>query len=524
MTDTIYVNLTDPTLFGKTAAEDENDESVFSSYYVSRPEDAKFLSSSLNFAVLKAYRGEGKSAVLRMAASKIRETESIVVRIPSSSIAPSLNDTDSDHWTREWKRKLLHLLACEIGATIGFAWSDDAMSLVEEAEKNGFRRRSFVMSVVDRLKRSPVPITREQLGTVNPEQILRRYIEGKTRVWLFIDDLDDNFEDTELFRTKLGSFFSACRQIISSVPEICIRTAIRPNVWTVVRRTKESVSKADDYIIPLQWEREWLRSVLAKRIEGYLARNDKKQLSKFDKWDGPYREEKLIELVFQEKMEWGRKGDSNTPKYRHPWIVMSTLARLRPRWMIDLAKRSANQAHRDRVSLITLVQITQVLHEYGQRRIDDLCAEYRAYCPQLHDIIAAFSGQSVQYSTAELMQLINNRVLQGVNVKIAREGVTRALNVAALLYEIGFISARKDFEEGIPIDYPDGMYADNPALLHSETGPIQTIEYKHYMYADKPDLLHSRTNIDCGMRWEIHPVFHQALGLRDDTGRRTTRI
>ena len=54
------IDFTDPTLFGNEAAEDEND-AVFRSYVVERPEVRRFLDPNRLIAIIRAYKGEGKS-------------------------------------------------------------------------------------------------------------------------------------------------------------------------------------------------------------------------------------------------------------------------------------------------------------------------------------------------------------------------------------------------------------------------------------------------------------------------------
>lgn len=70
----------------------------------------------------------------------------------------------------------------------------------------------------------------------------------------------------------------------------------------------------------------------------------------------------------------------------------------------------------------------------------------------------------------------------------------RPLDVAAFLFEAGLIFGRRD-------------YADE--------------SYEHITYSDRPSLLRVRTGVDDGMRWEVHPVFRQALEIRDPYGHET---
>jgi hypothetical protein len=491
------IDLTDPTLFGNDAAEDELAE-VFDSYFVSRPEVGEFLAPKQRLGVLRAYRGEGKSAVLRKGQQLLSEQKAIVTRTTGAALSPALDTVDPGQWTRGWQRAIFSLLAAEIGSRIGMAWSDDAMSLVEESEKNGFKSRSLFSSVFDRIKASSLPVERTSRGAANAEKIIQRWLKDRTTVWVFVDDVDENYQNTAEFRARVAGFFSACRHITNLVPEVRIRAGIRPNVWSILKADAESLSKVEQYVHDLRWDMEQLRTVLARRIEGYLQRSGQDgKLKTICDWNASDREEKLISFAFQESMPWGYNASREQKKFRPPHVVMSTLSRLRPRWMIELAKAAAKGAKASGVNKIGLDQITGTLAEFGRHRIADLSSEYSSVCPQLHEIINAFADQAEQFTTADLHTIIQRRVLQGVNVSIVGTGSVRdASRIAALLYEIGFLTAREDLADGT---------------------------YRHFTFAELPDLLHSKTNRDRGMSWEIHPVFRQALGLRSPSASQDER-
>jgi hypothetical protein len=211
---TYRVDYSDKNLFGNDAAESEN-EDVFSSYALEREEVRHFLDDDQPIQIVRAYKGEGKSAILRIVSNKLKEEKASSIRITTTGVAisPSLDSEDSDEWTREWKKKLLKLIASEIGGKIGFAYTDDAISLVEEAENNGFKTRSFVTSITDRLKTKAIPLEYSKSPSQNHEQVLRRYLEKGEKIWLVIDDIDQNFKNTDKNKLKVASYFTACRQI-----------------------------------------------------------------------------------------------------------------------------------------------------------------------------------------------------------------------------------------------------------------------------------------------------------------------
>lgn len=95
------VSLTDPTLFGNDAAEDENDD-VFYSYAIERPEVGLFADPQRPIAIVRALKGEGKSALLRLTHNKIHRLMPAPIHIArtASELAPevSKDDTTSGTW------------------------------------------------------------------------------------------------------------------------------------------------------------------------------------------------------------------------------------------------------------------------------------------------------------------------------------------------------------------------------------------------------------------------------------------
>lgn len=482
------IDITSKQLFGNEAGEDE-EEKIFTSYAVERPEVAEFLSKESNISIVRAYKGEGKSALLRLVALDLKKKPNppVVISISAASISPEISETDSDRWIRAWKSNILKLAAKEIGKSISIAFTDDAISLVEEAEANGFKSRNFVSTIVDRLKSSAVPIERTRQGTSNPEQLLQRWAKHGEDVWFIIDDLDLNFENNALYRAKIATFFTAVRQISGAIPSFKFRASVRPNVWSIVKREYESLSHVEQYITDLQWNLEEFKTLIARRIEGYLTRTN--QLEEFNrklKQDGKQnqRERALAGLVFKDPMPWG--NDSQRP----PTTTLYTLARQRPRWLVELWKVSAKAAKNKSSAIIDLPHINDELELFGQRRIDDTVAEFKSQCPQVEELLVAFINEPEWFSTEDLTKIIQRKILdKSIQPRIS--GVTGAPStweVAHFLYQIGFLTARKDRGDG---------------------------KYDHFSYAENPRLLSARTNLDQGHSWEIHPVFRQALKLKN---------
>jgi hypothetical protein len=210
------IHLDDPHLFGNDAAEDEEDE-IFKSYALERREIENFAQLDRQLSFVRAYKGEGKSALLRITRSKLslKESAGLIISTPASNITPPPNQEDFAGWVRSWKKSILNRVATEVGAKIGFAWTDDEMNLVEEAEKNGFKQRNIISSLMRRLQPEAdlgVKFRVEQPGVgdrADFEPVMRRWAEGRNPIWLFIDDVDRNFQNTAQQKNKIASFFVA---------------------------------------------------------------------------------------------------------------------------------------------------------------------------------------------------------------------------------------------------------------------------------------------------------------------------
>lgn len=494
----IKIKITDPGLFGNDDAEDEN-EDVFSSYVLERSEIEDFTDPEQRLCIARAYKGDGKSALLRLTQQKVLKTEStaLVIAHRAKVIEPELLTEDYSLAMRKWKGAILSLVANTIGNTIGLAWNDDAMGLVEEAEKNGFKQRSFVGSILSRLRLPKVEaggVKVDGLQITTPEVIdstgmIARWSKGRTPIWLILDDVDKNFENIKIQRIKVASFFDALRELNQAIPELRVRASIRPNVWTAIKFEYESLSHVEQYVHDIRWTEADIRRLLARRVEGYLRRKNQwediaKQLSGYLEDDEKY----LISLVFEREMKWG-KGN------RPPHVVLYTLSKHRPRWLVELAKLSAKRAAvagRDKISSL---DITEDLGEFGKRRVEDTVAEFTSQCSEIQELLTAFNRQAEQFSTDDLLKVISQKILTHIHPRITGViGSASALNVAAFLFEIGFIYGRRDRDDG---------------------------SYEHITFSERPALLRSRTSVDDGLTWEVHPVFRQYLEMRDATGKET---
>jgi hypothetical protein len=494
-----HIRLDDLGLFGNDAAEDE-DQEIFLSYVIDVPQLATFEDPDRPLCITRGYKGEGKTALLRVASLRLAQKlpeGAVLLSSTASDLAPDFTSDEFAKCVRAWKAAVFGAIAAAIGTRLGKAWTDDAMLLVEIAEKNGFKSRNAVTAISQRLlqgvelgpiKLAPKPAVAGKKAIAGA---VRRIAQNGPPIWLFVDDIDKNFENTRAQKTRVAAFFDAARELAREVPELRIRAAVRPNVWTTLKAEFESLSHVEQYISDLTWSEDGCRELLAKRVEAYLHRTAAWQDTPISRRaPGAERERELISLVFESPMDWGRTT-------RPPHVVIFTLSKHRPRWMIELCKVAGSQAQRAGHPRILHDDLFAELTSFGDRRIQDTIAEFRSQCSGIEDLVQAFSREPEQLTTDQLFGVIDRKVLPHIDLRISGiPGRPRALQVAAFLYEIGFFYGRRDHADGT---------------------------YEHVTYSDKPALLRARSNIDDGMSWEVHPVFRQALEMRDASGKELRR-
>ena len=483
------IDLSDLQLFGNDAAELERHE-VFQSYFVNRPEYSDFCSSETSFRIVMAFKGEGKSALLKHLATQIseRSDNELLISKSGADIKPVIDSLEMDDWVRAWKRQIFFLLACEIGAQLSIAISDDATGLVELAENEGFRPRNWFRSILDR--RAPkakigsgevsaeVAVTR--LGVSNPEQLLLRWKSRTPLIWLIIDDIDQNFENTRTDQLKVASFLTAIREVTSALPDVKIRASIRPNVWTILKLTFTAMSHVRQSLFEIKWDQASIRRLLAERVKAYCNRNHRDELLTHERLSGETREDATIRLAFESPVAW---GNEMLPIH----VALGTLALMRPRWMIQLCRAAGKVAASHKHPQIQYQDVMTVMKEHGRECVSDIVAEFSAQCKSVGELINTFRGGVAMHSTDSLVKHLTNKVVGHIDVEISGKNVSKdPVAMAHFLFQIGFLFAC--------IDQPN-----------------RSVIYQNF--SDNPDLLASKVNIDQGVRWEIQSVFRQALSI-----------
>lgn len=469
--------------FGNEAGDDADPEQLVK-YFVEQSVFRKFLREDNKILVATAKKGVGKSALLQWANHRIAEIDqdSLVVKCRGADLVRSkfglstALETPNDY-INDWMVRLCALVNRELAQRMNLAFTDDAITLVETAELDGYKSKNLVGCLIDRFNRILGDKHPQKLRATNEIQLLKRTKDRK--VWILIDDLDATYQNTDQESLALSTFFSACRYLAQDLRDVYFRATMRTDVWALIRRYDESLDKMEQYVFDILWYQEDFLSLLYLRILTEIKRSGGTLPNKPPHVSDQETQEHLLGRVFARKMEW---ADKMVDSYK----VIYTLSYERPRWAIQLCKLSQASALRHRRAIISKADIDLVWGEYGAKRIADLVAEHKHQCPQIEELLNGFRGADRLMPRDKLFNWINNRILNHLTPRIEGECVCSPKEVARFLYRLGFIMARSESDAG----------------------------YEHYRFDQMPDFLTSRTDDDFGLMWEIHPCYREALDIK----------
>lgn len=408
-------------LFGSDSGEDEDPHALLS-YFVDLPEFRKFYEPKHALGIVRGRKGMGKSALLKRLALRLRTAESpdIVISTTGHELMGMGDFSHRSHAYLEnhWKQVICKRICVEIGKRIQLALTDDAMSMVETAEIEGFKGANVVSALTDRIggilqrvvgggeggaadgsAASGVHLLRK--GVSNPLDTLRRFQQqGDRVVWLLIDDIDAKYVDDDENQHRVGAFFSAIRSLAFSVEGLRIRASVRTDVWRNLRRMEDQ-DKLRQYVIDISWRDQTLRAIFAKRILSYLQRQG---FGPAEHWDTLQNHDEIVEQVFVGRMPWDQR-------LVEPFLPIKVLAGNRPRWMGQLCKLAGAQAGSSRISI---THINHAMNEFGQEKIADIQKEHIHQFADLPKLIDVFRAGRREYNRFQLLKAIETLYLEKV--------------------------------------------------------------------------------------------------------------
>lgn len=382
----------------------------------------------------------------------------------------------------------------ELSEKEAFVFDSDMIGVIEKAEKKGLRKQNFIGLIRDHFNLAKINRAPDH-ELKNQEAILHRILPKKDhKIWIFLDEIDQYFNNDQFSIKKVGAMFLATRELTGCINNLIIRITIKPNVFAIIESKIDSISNLREFVFDLTWSPHNIRQMLARRVDSYLERNlsERRVESIYYGTSKTKREEWLISQIFDTKrFDLGRGN-------RPPHIILTTLAGNIPRRVLSLSKLSAKVANKEKSNIILFDHVEDVLRKFGQNTIKDISAEYSSLCKKISKVIYRFNGAPKYFKDySGLIKYIDNRIKKKLRVRIT--GIAEkadAKEIANFLYYIGFIDARKHITAGRKYHV---QVSDLPDLLSSQYED----KYDDYFWEVKPGY---RNVLNIGMKRNKHLV------------------
>lgn len=453
-------------LFGHEAAEDEDLERL-KSYYLKGNVYSQ-VANELPIRILVGHKGIGKSALFHIAMAEENQRGKLSLLIKPDDIA-GIGDKETDFLKliREWKSGITEIIARKALVSFGLLHDGWRGTLNEYGGKFiDYLQSTFRADNYANLQQSKKLVIDDFLKT------------GK--IFVYLDDLDRGWQGNAHDIKKLSALLNAVRDIASENRGVSFRISLRSDVYYLVRTSDESTDKIEGSVIWYSWTNHEILALLVKRVEQFFG----KSIATEDliKTSQPLLANHLdivMAHVFRGHGNW-----ANIPTYR----MLMSLVRKRPRDLVKLCTLAARNARATGEEIITTQNFDNVFEEYSQGRLQDSINEYRSELPDIERLLLGMKPSREEkkaklgyvYNTESLLRKIGNIQQSGV-FKFHSGKIADAKDIAAFLYKINFITARKENGEFIERRY---------------------FEESRYL---------SHKFVDFGFDWEVHPAYRWAL-------------
>jgi hypothetical protein len=453
-------------LFGHEAAEDEDIERL-KSYYL-KGAVYEQVANELPIRILVGHKGIGKSALFHVAMAEDSAAGRLSLLIKPDDIA-GIGDSETNFLKliREWKTGITEIIARKALVSFGLLRDDWRGKLNEYGGKFiDFLQSTFKADNYANLSGAKRAVV---------DDFLRN---GK--IFVYLDDLDRGWQGNTQDVKKLSALLNAVRDLASECKGVCFRISLRSDVYYLVRTSDESTDKIEGSVLWYAWTNHEILAMLVKRVEHYHGRQhttpelvamNQIQLSRFLS--------PVMEDTFRGRGNW-----KNIPTYR----MLMSLVRKRPRDIVKLCTLAARNARAKDKKIIATENFNDVFEEYSQGRLQDTVNEYRSELPDIERLLLGMKPSREEkktaagyvYTTEGLFAKIRNIQQSGV-FRLHGGRTADFKDLAAFLYKINFITARKEVGEFIQRRF---------------------FEESRYL---------SHKFVDFGFDWEVHPAYRWAL-------------
>lgn len=462
---TYFENVDYDAMFGNDSGENERDQAL-KEYFVDIPEFRKFFSDANELGFVRARKGMGKSAMLKVLSLRRKEEnpEDLVIFTTGNELMGMGDFTGKSqaYLENHWKQVICKRICVEIGRKINVALTDLEMSMVEAAELEGYKDLNILSALTERaggiLQKALVAAggaaileASKKRGVQNPEQALKNFQTKRDRtVWVLVDDIDAKYVDDADNQQRIGAFFSAMRSLAFGVSGLRLRASVRTDVWRNLRKMEDQ-DKLRQYVIDIAWRDDALRTIFTRRILSYLKRN---RFPPALNWSEAQNYYDIFDQVFYGNFHWSKRKVE-------PFLPLKFLAGGRPRWMGQLAKLAGAKAGTKRISE---TNVYDAMQEFGQEKLFDIEKEHLHQFESLDKLIQSFRGGKREYNRYQLLKHLSENFVKnivdvpGINGYPYRD----VEQLAEFLFEIDFLVAHRP-------EKPDFVtYNSDPDLFSTE--------------------------------------------------------
>lgn len=452
-------------LFGCEAAEDEQPERL-KEYFFKAPIYEQVI-ADLPLRIIVGHKGIGKSALFKIAILEDKEQNRLSILIKPDDISSlSLVNDDFLSLIRDWKSGLMEIIASKV-----------LSQLTKDANDIKSWITAYGGKLIDMMKDFVKANTGIEIDPAT-KRIVENFLNTK-KVFIYIDDLDRGWQGTKNDIRRISALLNSVRDLSNECTGLQFRIGLRSDVYYLVRTSDESTDKIEGSVIWLKWTNHEIFCLLVKRIEAFYGRNiDAKSLIGKKQNELSHYLRPILTNRFEGEGHW-----KNAPIHR----VLMSLIRKRPRDLVKLCTLAARNAREREHNLITTSDFLDIFEEYSQGRLQDTINEYISELSTIEKLLLGMRPSKREKEDGVAYKIPTDRLLVKLNsihpesYIFANGKKADAKQLAAFLYKINFLTARKETDEGIIRKY----FEENRYISSSFT--------------------------DFGFNWEIHPAYRWAL-------------
>ncbi len=420
----------------------------------------------------------GSLLLFKVLSSEEEEIGNIAITIqPDDILEIETSEENFLKRIRIWKDGLAKIILRELIISLNNYIIDPVKneSMKEWLNKVSILFGNIFSKKISEIKNNYTNITDDEITTLFKNSLFKQ----KT-VTIYLDDLDRGWKNSKNDVANLSAMLNAIRDLSRETINLKFRIGLRSDVYYAIRTSDETTDKIDGSVLWLKWTNHEILVMLIKRIETFFgnAFNEDDLLKTKQK----YFQESL-DAVFEERFN-GRGHWENAPMYR----VLTSLIRKRPRDLVKLCTLAARKASLNNHCKIMTNDLETVFANYSNDRLTDTGNEYQSEFSKVKELLLKMKpsrqeiqeGHPCKYSRVQLLDKLKN-ILSMSNFILANGNTATPEDLAAFLYKINFITARKEVN-----------------------GEIQRVYYDENQYI-------YNTFTDFGYSYEIHPAYRWAL-------------